>query len=446
MEHEVAAAAIVEVTAAEQNRTELLLRLGVHFTRVEPRAQAGKYIRALGSDVPRKNCWALAEHAGDATPDRMQRLLDRAVWDTLAAMGTVRDFVAEHLADPGLCVLVVDESGVPKSGTRTCAVKRQYIGVTGKVDNAVNLVNATFSTPRGHALIATRLYVPAEHLTDPARCTLMGLPDKHAFATKPQLATDMILEALAADVPAAWCTADAVYGRDRALREACEQHSIGYSLGVPCSFRIALASGEQLRVDTVTDRLPTESWQISSCGPGSKGDRFYAWAWVATTSTRHFLLVRRSLTKATDRAYFYCFVPEQTPATLTNLVAVTGRRWTIEEDHQFGKDQFGYDQFQARRYTPILRHLVLVMAALAICAVTVAHSRARTGPPPTPATTHERAPADLAVIAITVAELKRLINLYAPVRHPVEHHLHWSWWRRHHQAHARWHHHRARLR
>src|ERR671931_2374163 len=91
-------------------------RLGVHFARVEPFAQAGKYVRGLMSDLPRKNCWTLAEYAGDATPDRMQRLLERASWDTMAAMGTVRDFVVEHLAgDGGLAVLVLDESGDEKT-------------------------------------------------------------------------------------------------------------------------------------------------------------------------------------------------------------------------------------------------------------------------------------------------------------------------------------------
>jgi SRSO17 transposase len=124
----------------------------VHFARVEPFAQAGKYVRGLMSDLPRKNCWTLAEYAGDATPDRMQRLLERASWDTMAAMGTVRDFVVEHLAgDGGLAVLVLDESGDEKTGTATCGVKRQYVGCAGKVANAVNFVNATYSTPRARA-------------------------------------------------------------------------------------------------------------------------------------------------------------------------------------------------------------------------------------------------------------------------------------------------------
>jgi hypothetical protein len=85
----------------------------------------------------------------------------------------------------------------------------------------------------------------------------------------------------------------------------------------------------------------------SADGPGRsppadrapKGDRRYAWAWLATASPGHFLLIRRSLTKPTEVAYFFCYVPDGTPATLGVLVAVCGRRRTVEEDHEFGKDQ-----------------------------------------------------------------------------------------------------------
>ena len=436
---------MLEADRVEQKRVELLGRLGVHFCRVEPLAQAGKYVLALMSELPRKNCWTLAEYAGDATPDRMQRLLERASWDTMAAMGTVRDFVAEHLRDDGLAVLVLDESGDEKTGTATCGVKRQYVGCAGKVANAINFVNATYSTPRGHALIGSRLYIPAEHLDDAATREAMGIDADHTFATKPRLGTDLLTDAIDAGVRVDWCTADAVYGRDRGLREACEKHGIGYSLGVPCSWRIRLACGTTLRADAALTMLTARAWQIASCGPGSKGDRSYAWAWLGTASPRHFLLIRRSLTRPADLAYFYCYVPEQTPATLTALVAVTGRRWTIEEDHEFGKDQFGFDQSQVRRYTPIMRHIVLVMAALAVVAVTAADARTRAETPRTPTSQTQPPPQDLGLIPLTVVEIKKLFNLATRVWRSITHHLHWSWWRRRHQARARWYHYRARL-
>ncbi len=437
---------MVEAGRVEEELAELMGRVGAHFARVEPFAQAGKYVRGLLSDLPRKNCWTLAEYAGDATPDRMQRLLERASWDTMAAMGAVREFVAEHLDDgTGVAVLVLDESGDEKTGTATCGVKREYVGCAGKVSNAVNFVNATYSTPRGHALIGSRLYIPTEHLGDEATRTSMGIDPGHEFKTKPQLGAELLTDAADAGVRVDWCTADAVYGRDRGLREECEKRGIGYSLGVPCSFRIRLPSKAVVRVDATLRLIPARAWQVASCGPGSKGDRRYGFAWLGTASPRHFLLIRRSLTKPTDLAYFYCYVPEHTPATLGVLVAVTGRRWTIEEDHELGKDQFGFDQSQVRLYTPIMRHIVLVMAALAVCAVTAAQARAHAQPLPTPTSPTEPPPTDLGLIPLTVVEVKKLFNLATRVWRSTEHYPYWSWWRRRHQARARWYHHRARL-
>src|SRR3954447_9013092 len=100
------------------------------FRRWEPRLQAKKYVRALMSDLPRKNCWTIAEHAGDATPGKMQDLLERAKWDTMAAMAAVRGFVCEHL-DDGDAVAILDESGQEKKGTATVGVKRQYVPIRG---------------------------------------------------------------------------------------------------------------------------------------------------------------------------------------------------------------------------------------------------------------------------------------------------------------------------
>jgi hypothetical protein len=165
----------------------------------------------------------------------------------------------------------------------------------------------------------------------------------------------------------------------------------------------------------------------------------------AESATAHFLLIRRSLSKPTDLAYFYCYVPDHVPATLTALVTVTGQRWTIEEDHEFGKDQFGFDQSQVRLYTPIMRHITLVMAALAVCAVTAAQARAYTQPLPTATSPTEPPPPDLGLIPLTVVEVKKLFNLATRAWHSTEHYLYWSWWRRRHQARARWYHHRARL-
>jgi len=449
-EYETAAACMVAAgELAREYRDELLGRVGAVFARREPRLQAGKYVRALTAEVPRKNGWQIAEWAGDATPDKTQRLLNHAVWDEHAAMGVVAGFVAQHLGsgDDPLAVVVLDESGQEKKGESTCGVKRQYVGCAGRVSNAVNVVYATLATVRGHALAGARPYLPRDWAEDPTRRAKAGVPEHVVFKTKPALAVDILTDLHTAGILPPWATGDEVYGRDRSLRDFCEQHSVGYVFGVPCSFTVVLTSGRRVRADQALKLVPPKAWNRASCGAGSKGDRTYGWAWIATDSDRHHLLVRRNLTDPTEVAFFYAYVPDGRPATLPVLVAIAGRRWPVEEDFQVGKDHFGLDHSQVRLYTALLRHLVLTMLALAACAVTAAAMRALTNtaaPPPTHP--DEAPPEDPGLIPLTVAEVKRLANLLTATGQRLAHHLRWSWWRRRHQARARWFHHRNRLR
>jgi SRSO17 transposase len=449
-EYETAAACMVAAGGlAGQYRAELLARVGVVFARREPRLQAGKYVQALSSDLPRKNGWQIAEWVGDAGPDKTQRLLNHAVWDETAAMGVVAEFVAEHLGvgDDPLAVVVLDESGQEKKGESTCGVKRQYVGCAGRVSNAVNVVYATLATARGHALAGARPYLPREWFEDPHLRKAAAAPEHVVFKTKPALATDILTDLHDAGLLPPWVTGDAIYGKDTGLRGFCEQHQVGYVFGVPCSFALVLTSGRRVRADQALKLVPPRSWNRVSCGAGSKGDRTYEWAWIATTSPRHHLLVRRNLTNPTEMAFFYCYVPDGWPATLPILVAIAGRRWPVEEDFQVGKDHFGLDHSQVRRYTALLRHLVLTIIALAACAVTAAATRQTTNttaPPPT--SPFDEPPEDPGLIPLTVGEVKRLANLAAQTGRQLAHHLRWSWWRRRHQARARWFHHRNRLR
>jgi SRSO17 transposase len=481
-EYETAAALMVEAAeVAAERREELLGRIGRVFTRREPALQARKYVTGLMSDLPRKNGWTLAEAAGDRSPDKMQRLLNHASWHAHAAMGVVRDFVVEHLAVPDgtgphgvSAVAVLDETGQEKKGDHTAGVKRQYVGCAGQVANAINVVYCTYATPRGHAHVGARLYLPKEWAAptrssdpgpDPGPVTVTPghgtsdpvtpdqvtpdpvTDDEFRFKTKPELAVDILTDLHVAGVLPPWATGDEVYGQNKAVRVFCEDHGVGYVLGVPRSFTIRLNSRLKVRADKALGFVPAKAWTKASCGPGSKGDRLYAWAWVATLSPRHHLLVRRNLADPTDQAYFYCYVPEPRPATLGVLVTVAGMRWPVEEDFQVGKDQFALDHSQVRRYHALVRHLALAMTALAICATTAATMRAKTSTlPPPPTTPDQDPPEDPGLIPLTVAEVRRLLTLLTRTWRTRAHHLHWAWWRRRHQARARWFHQRTRLR
>lgn len=441
---------MVEAAAVGRYLDDLMGSMAGCFRRWEPRVAAKKYVRALMSDLPRKNCWTIAEHAGDASPGKMQHLLERARWDTLAAMGVVRGFVCGQL-DDGDAVAILDESGQEKKGTATVGVKRQYVGCAGRVSNAINVVYCSFATSAGHALVGARLYLPAEWATDTVRRERAGVPGDVVFATKPELGRRILADLHAEGRLPGWVTGDEVYGRDPGLRAWLEDPQVGtgYVLAISTSTRVTLARNTTVRADSVLKSLIASDWTIASCGAGSKGERRYAWAWVATTDPRRHLLIRRSLTAnekgVRELAFYLCFAPEERPVTLRILIAVAGRRWPVEEDFQVGKDAFGLDHSQVRTYPALLRHLVLTMAALAVCAVTAAKARATSSVPPPPTSRHDLPPADPGLIPLTVAEVKRLVNLLTRTWHSLEHHLHWHTWRRRHQARARWFHQRTRL-
>lgn len=441
---EAAAAAIVEGELARSNLARLHGLLRPCFGRVEPFVQAGKYVGALMTDLPRKNGWTLAEHAGDATPDRMQRLLNHAVWDHVAAVTAIRGFVAGVLGDRPLRVAAVDESGQQKQGSATAGVQRQYMGCAGRVANGVNAVYCSYATNSGHALVGARIYLPAGQLSDPDRRAALGIGEDVVFRTKWQLAMDILADMVADGTMPPWCAGDEVYGRASDFRAFLENNGTGYVVRVGCAFQVDVAQGPPLRADELVKQfLPPASWQVASVA-GSKGERAYAWAWVGTVSPRHFLLIRKHLDSG-ELAYHYCYVPPGEPIQFMTLVRVACLRWPVEEDFEFGKDQFGLDQSQVRLHTALFRHIVLTMAALAVCAITAAQAKTRAPAAVLPHAPDDLPPSDPGVVALTVAEIKRLFTLVTRHIWPDIHYLHWSLWRRRHQARARWFHHRARL-
>jgi SRSO17 transposase len=298
------------------------------FGRVEPRRRARAFVLGLLADLPRKNCWSIAEHAGDPTPGGMQHLLGRACWDADGVRDDLRDYVTEHLGDKG-AVLVVDETGDLKKGTATAGVQRQYSGTAGRTENAQVAVYLTYAAPAGHALIDRELYLPESWTGDPARCRAAGVPGGTAFATKPALAQMMVTRALEAGVPASWVAGDEVYGCDPHLRAGLERHQIGYVLAVARTHRVTTGAG-RCQAGLIAARLPRSTWQRYSAGPGAKGHRYCDWAWVSIDAKlpgHRWVLIRRNRRTA-ELAFYRCYSPR--PVPLATLVKAVGRRWATE--------------------------------------------------------------------------------------------------------------------
>ncbi len=158
-------------------------RLRPCFVRTQTWQHAVRYVSALVSEMPKRNGWTIAQHAGDRSPDRTQRLLNLASWDALGAMSQVRRFAAAGLEEAarrsrrrgGLVIGAIDETGQEKAG-KTAGVKRQYMGCAGRVANGINTVDLSCVREKtGHALAGARQWIPAEHIEDPVTSLVTGL-------------------------------------------------------------------------------------------------------------------------------------------------------------------------------------------------------------------------------------------------------------------------------
>ena len=431
----VAAAHSVDPVRWQKAFGAVLDRIELRFSRYEPLRHAADLMLGMLSGLDRKNCWTIAEHRGERSPAALQHLLSRAKWDADAVRDDLRDYVMDAFADPD-AVLVVDETGDLKKGDHSVAVQRQYTGTAGRIENAQVAVFLAYAAARGHALIDRALYVPESWSEDPDRCAAAGIPDDIGFATKPALATAMITRAVQAGVPAAWVAGDEVYGADPQLRRTVRRLGLGYVLGVAANRRVPTHAGP-MRVDELPALLPATAWHIYSAGRGSKGPRYYSWAWIALhpeddndpASGRHHLLIRRNDATG-ELAYLRCYSPK--PVPLRVLVRVAGQRWRVEESFQAAKGLTGLDQHQVRRWTSWHRWTTLAMLAHAFLAVATAVERALSPPP-------------AGLIELTVNEFRRLFDaILLTARHSTDTLLAWSQWRRRHQEIARECHYRRR--
>lgn len=382
------------VAELEEAIEQMITRLRAQFRRTEAHQHAADYLRGLLADVERKNGWQLAECAGYAHPRGMQRVLDRYAWDADAVRDDLRRYVVEELGAPS-GVLVVDETGFPKTGRQSVGVAPQYCGSVGKIANCQIGVFLGYASPHGHAGLDRALFLPQEWVADPARCEQAGVPAAISYRTKPQLARELLERALDAGVPAAWVVADAVYGSDGTLRRALEARAQAYVLAVRSNQSVTTwppdQPPDQHRVAALAARLQPEDWVRLSCGDGAQGPRLYDWALVQLRPALqdgwgHALLVRRHPERTDELAYYRCYAPRTT--ALSDLVRAAGTRWTIEELFERAKGEVGLDHYEVRSWHGWQRHITLALVALAVLAV----SAQKRGRPRVRSTSPSRSP------------------------------------------------------
>ncbi|MDQ6739153.1 MAG: IS701 family transposase [Actinomycetota bacterium] len=346
-------------------------RIGGHVRRREVRERMMAYLAGLLAMIERKNGWQLAEQLGEHGPRNVQRVLSGSQWDADAVRDDLRGYVVEQLGARE-SVLIIDETGFLKKGTKSAGVQRQYSGTAGRIENCQIGVFLAYGSSTGRALLDRELYLPKEWLAEPARCQEAGIPENTVFASKPQLALRMLDRADAAAVPAAWVVADEVYGNDESFRRHLERKGQASVLAVSSS-HLVWQDMAQRSVGAITAELPPDAWTTCSAGAGSKGERLYDWAclrlpYQAAAGMEHRILVRRSRTDDAELAYFRVLCP--TPTALENLAQVAGMRWMIEECFEDTKGSVGLDQYEVRRYDAWYRFMTLALLAHAVLEVT----------------------------------------------------------------------------
>ena len=349
------------ISQGEQILAELTGRIGAYFRRAEVRRRVSRYLQGLLATVERKNGWQMAEELGEANAHGVQRLLEEADWDEEGVRDELRTYVSEHLGEAG-GILVVDETGFLKKGKKSAGVARQYSGTAGRRENCQVGVFLLYASTKGAAFIDRALYLPQEWTQDRVRCREAGIADTVAFATKGELAQQMLARAFAAGVLAQWVVGDTVYGYDE-LRLFLEQQQKNYVVAVPQTHPVWVA-GRQQPVGRLSALLPQEAWVVLSAGQGSKGARLYAWAWLQlpeqaerADGRARWVLIRRSLWDPSKKAYYRAAGPAQT--TLAELVAVAGSRWKIEEGLEQAKGEVGLDQYEVRAFRAWYRYITL---------------------------------------------------------------------------------------
>ena len=381
-------------------------------------AHAHRFVQGLLRGGERRNAENIAE-AMDGGPVRsLQAFISSGVWADGEILKEMRRSVLEALADND-AVWNSDETGFPKKGTKSVGVKRQYSGTLGRIDNCQVAVFANYCSARGHTLMDRRLFLPEEWASDRERREEAGVPAGVVFRTKPELALEMLANAVAEGVPFRWVGGDSIYGNSPTFVQGVRQFGKWYVLDTSADARVwtkepqiippakrpsrgrgrpctqPLVEDEAQRVAEVVAALPVNEWRQMTVAEGSKGPRVYeyaeTWVWFSEEGLPgpcERLLVRRSLDQEPELKYHRSNAPADVP--LSKLAQVRGSRWTIEEDIQSGKGECGLDEYETRGWLGWHHHTTLSLLALAFLTLQrkrlgekrAADDRARSARPP----------------------------------------------------------------
>ena len=353
---------------------------------------ARRFVEGLLHGGERRNAENIAQAMSGGPVRSLQAFISSGVWPDRELLGEIRRYALEVLSDED-AVWNSDETGFPKKGTKSVGVKRQYSGTLGRTDNCQVAVFANYSSAKGHTFMDRRLFLPQEWADDSDRRAEAGVPDGLIFRTKPELALEMLADAVTERVPFRWVGGDSIYGNSPTFVQGVRQLGKWYVLdtsseahvwteepqvipperrpkpsrGRPYTQPLVIGTSQQV-VDVIAT-LPSDAWRRITVAEGSQGPRVYEYAemcvWFSEEGLpgpRERLLVRRSLGQEPELKYHRSNAPADVP--LKKVSEVRATRWTIEEDIQSAKGECGLDEYETRGWVGWHHHTALSMLAL----------------------------------------------------------------------------------
>jgi SRSO17 transposase len=383
----------MDVKALRQLKPELNLfleRYAPLFGREEAQEHANRFVQGLLLGGDRRSVENIAEAIAGCVVRSLQKFIAQAPWSDDPVLEELQQHVTEVLGEPD-AALNVDETGFPKKGTKSVGVKRQYAGCLGRTDNCQIAVCVNYRSAAGHTLIDRRLFLPEEWAADQDRRQEAGVPEAVVFRTKPELALEMVQQAVGRGLPFRWVTADSVYGASPAFVQGVRGLGKWYVVDSSADARVWVREPEVIpagtkgprgrattqprvatkpqRVDEVAAHLPAKAWKRVVVAEGSQGPRIYdyafLWVWFSEEglpSGPERLLVRRSLGQQAELKYHRSNAPAEVP--LATLAQVRGSHWSVEQSFEAAKGECGLDEYETRGWVGWHHHTALSLLAL----------------------------------------------------------------------------------
>jgi len=363
-----------------------------------------KYCGGLMLPLKRKSMEPLAaaidpEHV-QALHESLQHFVADSPWSDESVLGRVQSWVLPKMRTErkGWVFLIADDTGMPKAGTHSVGVARQYCGQLGKTDNCQVAVSLSVATSEASLPIKYRLYLPDAWSDDPARCAAAGVPNGIVFMTKPQISLAQITEAKAAGLPGDVVAADAGYGDDTGYRDGITRLGLLYVLGIkpgttvwspntgPLPPKPWVGRGKKptrlrrdethqpVSVKELAMALPPAAYRKLTWREGTNTQLSSRFAAVRVRAAHRdyqldlprdeeWLLIEWPKGDPEPTKYFLSTLPAD--ISRKELVDAVKSRWRIERDYQELKQEFGLDNFEGRNWRGFHHHATLCIAAYA---------------------------------------------------------------------------------